>query len=147
MRDDCPVSRNCIVKQAAVLRLAEARGHSIALLSAETQIPEPTLRSYIDKPSRPASLMSFAVVVKLLRALPADLAQLLLEDSGYQLVPAQCSEKDWPGLAKRASDLSSMVLDALSSGGRIDHREDAKLTDAARELAAEAEAMTAGALP
>lgn len=140
MRDDCPVSRNCIEKQTRVLRLAEARGISIALLSAETGIPDQTLRSYVDKPSRPASLMSWAVLVKLLKALPDDLANLLMEDSDYVLKPREAKDRNWMGLAAEASGFASKVCAKCRDSGRVDHRAEIELVDELRHFVADAEA-------
>lgn len=143
MRDDtCPVSRSCISRQDRVLRLAASReGSSFAMLAAETGIPEPTLRSYTDRPSRPAQMMPYSAVVKLLRALPDDLADLLIEESGYALKPRDTADKDWLGFAERTATFSAKVLRYQSTDGMIDHREDADLTNEARELASHAQGM------
>lgn len=146
MRDEDAISRNIVDRQDRILReggLAERRGLSLTLLSAETHIPVATLKSYRTTHSRPAAMMSLAAFVKLARALPADLASLLIEDSGLDLVAKTPVEKDWLALGERAAALASKVCRFQSTGGVIDHREDAELTDELREFAADAQAMVA----
>ena len=139
MRDECPVARSCIEKQARVLQLAERRGISLSLLAAQTEIPEPTLRCYIDKPSRAASMMPWSAMVKLIKALPDDLANLLIEDTGYILKPREAKERDWMGLAAEASGFVSKVCKCQQSG-HIDHRAEIELVGELRHLVADAEA-------
>jgi hypothetical protein len=144
MRGECPIADNCIVKQSEVLRLAEKRGYSLTMLEQLTGIKKETLSTYKDKPSRPASMMPFSAVIKLMRALPDDLAELLIEDSDYGLKPLFARDRDWLQLGERASSLSAKIHKFQRTGPGIDHREDRELCEELREFAADAEAMVTG---
>lgn len=143
MLDECSIARNLRVKQDSVFRLAEKRGISLALISAETEIPLPTLQSYRSTPSRKASVMSLATFIKLARALPDDLASLLIEDSEYYLSPLHPVDRDWMAFAEKTAAFTSKVCHYQVTGGHIDHCEDQDLAEEARQLAAEAQRMVA----
>lgn len=144
MRDECAISRNILDRQDRILRsggIAERRGLSLKVLEAETGIPTETLKSYRRTNSREPSIMSLAAFVKLARALPADVASLLIEDSGFDLAPCRKREKDWLALGERAAGLASKVCRYQSTNGHIDNAEDADLTEELRAFAQDARAM------
>jgi hypothetical protein len=146
MRDEDAISRNLADRQDRILReggLAERRGLTLALLHAETGLSVDTLKSYRRTKSREPAIMSLANFVKLALALPSDLSSLLIEETGLDLVAKTPVEKDWLSLGERAAALASKVCRYQSTGGVIDHREDAELTEELREFAADAQAMVA----
>ncbi len=146
MRDDGAIERNLVVKQAAFFRAAAKRGFSAAVLAEETDIPATTLASYVDKPSRKASLMPLAVFVKLARVpeMPAELLSILIEDSGHDVVPHDPARACWLELGEKASSFAAKVFRYQATGGHIDHREDADLREDMRELVAEGQGAILG---
>lgn len=137
------LQRDCIVRQNEVFRLAEKRGFTLVVLSKLTGIPEATLSTYRDKPSRATSLMSYAAVIALMKALPDELADMLIEPSGYSLKPRERGPKNWMAFAERTAIFTSKVCRYQATGPGIDHQEDADLTEDARRLAAEAQVIAA----
>lgn len=150
MRDDCAVTRNVLLRQDRVLRLAAQRGLSIALLSAETGIPEGTLESYFDRPSRAPSVMSLPNFVKIAAALVAhhhgDLASLLIEDSGCTLAPRDAESANLHAVGAAAAGLAATICTAAADG-RFDHREKAAIRDQAGPVLAMLQDVVAGGGP
>lgn len=146
MRDDGQIERNLMVKQETFFRKAGERGFTIAVIAAETDIPGPTLGSYVDKPSRKASLMPLAAWIKIARIpnFPTDLLSMLIEDSGHDAVPRDPQRADWLRIGERATRFASKVFRYQATGNHIDHREDADLREDLREIVAEGQGAISG---
>ena len=86
-------------------------------------------------------MMPLSAFVKLARVLPADLSNLLIEDSGFALTPVEPNAKQWLDVAERAAALAGKVCRFKATGDFIDHREDAELTGDARALSADLAGM------
>ena len=145
MRDECELTRNLLRRQDTVLSKASERGLSYVDLEMETGVSRNTWPSYKRTDGRAQSVMSLATFLKLAMALNKngwlDLASYLLEGTGLSLAPTEPCKKDWLGFAERTAEFSAKVLRYQSTDGRIDHREDADLTNEARVIAAQAEGM------
>lgn len=141
MRDDGAIERNLIIKQATFFRKAGERGFTVAVIEAETGIPGPTLSSYVDKPSRKASLMPLAAWIKIaaIPNFPTDLLSLLIEDSGHNAVRRDAEQASFLDLGERAGSFAAKVCRFQATGGHIDHGEKAELIEDLREFAAEAQ--------
>jgi hypothetical protein len=111
--------------EVAVLRIAKKRGITLSLLSAETDIPEPTLRAYANGTNG----LSWQNAKKLIRALPADLGSLLIEDTGYRLAPIEARGASWLALGERMAQFTGKILHFQGTGGGIDPREHAELRE------------------
>lgn len=143
MRDDGAIERNLAVKQQTFFRKAADRGFTVGVIAAETDIPATTLGTYIDKPSRKASLMPLAAFIKIGRIadFPADLLSLLIEDSGHDAVPHDAERADWLALGEKAASFASKVCRYQSTGGHIDHVEAEDLREDVREIVAEGQGI------
>lgn len=131
MSDDCPISRNLTVKQAAFFAAADREGFSLGVLASHMGISVETLRSYIDKPSRKASLMPLVTFIKLSRVpgLPTHVLGLLVEDAAFDLAPRDPLRTNWLALGERMSSFCAKVLRFQSSNNHIDHREEVELCE------------------
>ena len=127
MRDEDPICRNLKVKQDAFFRAAEREGFTLAVLSADTDIPVGTLASYRSTQAREPSIMSLATFVKLAAVVPPRLSSLLIEDSGKLVAARDGQDATWLRLGERAGAFAAKVCRFQSTDGHIDHREDADL--------------------
>ena len=145
MSDECPISRNLTVKQAGFFAAAEREGYTLGVLASHTGISPETLRSYIDKPSRKASLMPLVAFIKLSRVpgLPAHVLGLLIEDAGYDLAPRDPARTDWLRYAEKLAGFTAKVFRFQSSDNHIDHREDIELREDVLEIISESQGALA----
>lgn len=126
--------------EMAVLRIAkDKRGISFARLAADSGVPETTIRSY----AKGVNGFGWDHAKSLIRALPADLGSLLIEDTGYRLTPLEHGEDEgWDAIGAEASQLTHEIFEARKDR-RITPREDAKLKDRTRQLIAKAQRAVA----
>ncbi|CAN5574007.1 hypothetical protein BH10PSE14_BH10PSE14_06400 [soil metagenome] len=144
MRDDCPISRNLEVKQGLFFSACEKRGLSIAAMAAAADMSASTLGSYRPSSKRVPSLMPLTVFVKLAREVPADLMNILIEDSHHHLTAIDPGTANWLGLGMRAARFASKVCEFQATGNRIDHREDAELREDMLIIISEGNGAVAG---
>ena len=139
MRDGCPITRNILRRQDLVLRTAATRGLSLAELAVAAEVSADTLESYLERRSRPPALMSLAKFVKIAGALVkaghADLASLLIEDSGCRLSLNDAEATSLYAVGAAAAGLAQQVCVA-GGDGRFDHREKAAIKRSAGPLLA-----------
>ena len=123
--------------QRDVFRMFVGQGRRVSYraLEAATGIGEETLRTYSAGVAIPLHNL-----LRLIRALPDEAANMLLEPSGYMLAPIEPRESTWDGLAAEAAGFVSDVCTARADG-TIDHREDAQLKERTRKLIAEAQGV------
>lgn len=130
---------NCdfVARQERMLRLAE-RDHdlSIKALSAETGIPEVTLRTY-----KRDTMMPLSAFVKLCAVIPDDLTSLILEPAGKAVCSPESTDGDIDELAHETSALTFEILDAKRDG-KIDHVERERIKDRARKVEAVSRRIT-----
>jgi hypothetical protein len=146
MRDDGAIERNLILRQATFLRKAAERGFSIALIETETGIPATTLASYIDKPSRKASLMPLSAFIKIaaIDNFPDDLLSLLIEDSKHDVIRRDAEASSFLELGAKAGSFAAKVCQFQATGGHIDHAEKAELIEDLREFVSEGQGAILG---
>lgn len=146
MRSDCPIERNLRDRQDVVLRAAETRGLTNALLAAAAGISPDTLRMYRRTDAREPSIMPLDNFIKVARALTqrghGDLASLLIEDSGCRLAPIDPEAANWDGIAAETATLTAAICTARIDG-QIDHRERAAIVGLARPLMQRLQHVTA----
>ena len=132
MRDEDTIQRNLEAKQAAFFLGCEKRGLTLAALGEVLDVSSSTLSAYRPTRARPKpSLMPLALFIRIARcdAVPTELANLLIEDSGHQLAPIDAVQTDWLTLGERAAGFAAKVCKFQATGGHIDHREDAELRE------------------
>ena len=135
--------QDIISRQERMLRLAE-RDHdlTLAVLSAETGIPKPTLASWKKDTAMPA----WALVL-LSRVLPDELTSLLFEPVARYVGTCEGGDGDLDALARESATYNVEYLharDPESDGGTaLTPRERATLKDRSRRVAAVARCAAA----
>lgn len=121
--------------QERMLRLAgRDYGLSLKVLSAETRIPERTLRNYMA-----GAMMPVHVFRELCRVIPDELTSLLMP-TGKHVGTDEPGDGDETALAREAAGYSAEYLNstdpASEAGPALSPRERANLKDRARRLGA-----------
>jgi hypothetical protein len=132
MRDEDQILRNLEAKQNAFFAGCERRGLSLSALSAALDISISTLSGYRFTKGKPKpAMMPLALFIKIARCdvIPTDLANILIEDSGHQLIAIDPVQTDWLHLGALTAQFSAKVCEYQATGGHIDHREDADLRE------------------
>lgn len=132
MREEDPILRNLETKQAAFFTGCERRGLTLSTLAAALDVPLPTMSGYRFTAAKPKpALMPLSLFIKIARcdAIPTELANILIEDSGHQLIAIDPVKTDWLRLGALTGQFASKVCEFQATGGHIDHREDAELRE------------------
>lgn len=141
---NCDAAAQHIVDaQERMLRLAERDyGLSIRDLTAETGIPEATLRSY-----KKGAVMPVTAFAKLCLVIPDELTSLMLPDGKHVGTDEPADDGDLAALAEGSAEFNVEYLHAKSprsDGGEvITPRERGNLKDRARRLSAVARKVAA----
>jgi hypothetical protein len=132
MADDRPYSREVADRQVTMFAMFVGQGRhtTFAALAVASKYPQSTLRDYAN-----GSAMPIAAVLALSKHLPRAAINMLTEPGGLQLVDIERDTTNWDTLAASTSALTFEICDARSDGN-IDHREEARLRQHARDLAA-----------
>ena len=132
MRDGDQIVRNLEAKQAAFFAACDKRGLSLSALAAALDAPISTLSGYRPTNAKPKpALLPLEMFIRIAacEVIPTDLANVLIEDSGHQLIAVDPVKTDWLRLGALTAQFSSKVCEYQATGGHIDHREDADLRE------------------
>lgn len=115
----------------------EGKRFTRAALADATGINPSSLKGYV----RGETAIPAHALLRLIRVLPAPAGNMLIENTGYRLVPRDTDDiADWHDLGAEASMLTFEIFEA-EKDGKIDHREKLNLKKRARTLAAKAEGL------
>lgn len=143
--DDSADDEYVRIKQDTFFLACDRRGYSRVDLAERSGISADTLRIYVTVPSRPkSSIMSLAMVRRLIRAVPAELGSILIDGTGVHLVADDPKPAGWLTLAERMSGFVGKVLRYQATGPGIDHREEADLREDIITIIAEGEGQVRG---
>lgn len=132
------IAQDIISRQERMLRLAE-RDYDLTLsvLSAETEIPKETLATYKRDTAMPAWTL-----VLLSRVIPDELTSLMFEPIGKHVGTDETGEGYLDALARESAGYNVEYLDSRAPGSEngpaLSPREEARLKDRARRIAATA---------
>ncbi|WP_242149555.1 hypothetical protein [Sphingomonas sp. BAUL-RG-20F-R05-02] len=133
MADDRQFAREVAARQIAMFNKFVGPGlHKTNKALAEaSKIPDATLRGYANGVAMPISAL-----LALTPHLPRAAINMLTEPGGLQLIDVERKSTNWNACGAAASVLTFEIFEATADG-IIDHREEARLFDHARNLTAQ----------